>query len=57
MFHDIVRDMEVVSVFDERLNIARTRVAAEGNVRLNIRDGAASTVDGLLVDRLEEWFH
>ena len=33
MLHDIIGDMEVVSVFDERpAGLAPTRVAAEGNV-------------------------
>lgn len=58
MVDDIIGDMEVVSVFDENpAGFAPARVAAEGNVRLEIRDGAVGTVDGLLMDCLEEEFH
>ena len=58
MLHDIIGDVEMMSVFDEHpAGFARTRVATERNVRLNIRDGSVGTVDGLLVDGLEEEFH
>jgi hypothetical protein len=58
MVHDVIGDMEVVSVFDEHpAGFAPARVAAEGNVRLKIRDGAVVTIEGLLLDRLEEELH
>ena len=58
MVHNVIRDMEVVSVFDEHpAGCAPARIAAEGNVRLKIRDGAICTVEGLLVNRLEEEGH
>lgn len=58
MIHDVIGDMEVVSVFDEHpARLAPARVAAEGNVRLKIRDGAVGTIEGLLLDRLEEELH
>lgn len=58
MIHDVIRDMKVVSVFDEHpAGFAPARVAAEGYVRLEIGDGAAGTVEGLVTDRLEEEIH
>lgn len=58
MIHDVIGDMEVVSVFNEHpTGFASARVAAEGNVRLKIRDGVVGTIEGLLLDRLEEELH
>ena len=58
MFHDLIRDMKVVSVFDERTgDFGRNRAAADGDIRGNIRGGAVDTADGLQLDRLEEEIH
>ena len=58
MFHDLVRDVEIVSVLDERPAwLATAGVSALGDVGFEVRGGAVGTVDGLQVYCLEEETH
>jgi hypothetical protein len=58
VLHDLIGNVEVVSVLDQRpARLASGRIAPEGDIRLEIGDDTALAVNGLLRHGLEEKLH
>ena len=55
MLHDFIGNVEVICIFNEgKARLAATGVAAEENIRLNVRNRVRLAIICLLGDGLEE---